>query len=131
MFQGVFGHKVMNATRARHSNVVGNAGQKNLLASVIETEKATDINAHYLSDRYLENGNYLRLANLGLSYNIRNIGGQLKNIKLYATMNNVFVLTNYKGIDPEVDLGGLTPGIDNRQTYPRTRTILFGLNFNL
>lgn len=131
MFQGVFGHKVMNATRARHSNVVGNAGQKNLLASVIETEKATDINAHYLSDRYLENGNYLRLASLGLSYNIRNIGGQLKNIKLYATMNNVFVLTNYKGVDPEVDLGGLTPGIDNRQTYPRTRTILLGVNFNL
>ncbi|MBB2951043.1 SusC/RagA family TonB-linked outer membrane protein [Sphingobacterium sp. JUb56] len=131
MFQGVFGHKVMNATRARHSNVVGNAGQKNLLASVIDTEKATDINAHYLSDRYLESGNYLRLANLGLSYNIRNIGGQLKNVKLYASMNNVFVLTNYKGVDPEVDLGGLTPGVDNRQTYPRTRTILFGLNFNL
>jgi iron complex outermembrane receptor protein len=131
MFQGVFGHKVMNATRARHSNVVGNAGQKNLLASVIDTEKAMDINAHYLSDRYLESGNYLRLANLGLSYNIRNIGGQLKNVKLYASMNNVFVLTNYKGVDPEVDLGGLTPGIDNRQIYPRTRTILFGLNFNL
>src|SRR5690606_27391948 len=36
MFQGAFGQKIMNATRARHSNVVGNAGQKNLLASVLE-----------------------------------------------------------------------------------------------
>ncbi|TJZ54794.1 SusC/RagA family TonB-linked outer membrane protein [Sphingobacterium olei] len=131
MFQGVFGHKIMNGTRARHSNVVGNAGQKNLLASVVDTELATDINAHYLSDRYLESGNHLRLANLSLSYSFSNLGSQFKNVRLYATMNNVFVLTNYKGIDPEVNLGGLTPGVDNRQTYPRTRTFMFGLNFNL
>lgn len=131
MFQGVFGHKIMNATRARHSNVFGNAGQKNLLASVLDTEQPRDINAHYLSDRYLESGNHLRLANLSLSYNFRNLGNQFKNVRLYATMNNVFVITNYKGVDPEVDLGGLTPGVDNRQTYPRTRTLMFGLNFNL
>src|SRR5690606_24591652 len=131
MFQGFFGHKIMNATRARHSNVVGNAGQKNLLATVLETEIPADINAHYLSDRYLEKGDYLRLANLTLSYNLRNLGTQLKNVRLYANINNVFVITRYKGVDPEVDLGGLTPGIDNRQTYPRTRTFMFGLNFNL
>lgn len=131
MFQGVFGHQIMNATRARHSNVVGNAGQKNLLASVVDTELATDINAHYLSDRYLENGDFLRLANLSLSYSFRNVSSHFKNIRLYATMNNVFVLSGYKGVDPEVDLGGLTPGVDNRQTYPRTRTLMFGLNFNL
>lgn len=47
------------------------------------------------------------------------------------TVNNAFVLTKYKGLDPEVFLGGITPGIDNRQTYPRTRTVMFGLNLNL
>lgn len=131
MFQGVFGHKIMNGTRARHSNIVGNAGQKNLLASVLDTDKVTDINAHYLSDRYLEKGDYLRLANLTLSYTLPHFSSQFKNIRVYATVNNAFVLTSYKGVDPEVDLGGLTPGIDNRQTYPRTRTFMFGLNFNL
>ena len=131
MFQGVFGNKVMNGTLARHSNIRGNAGLKNVLASVLDTEKATDVNAHYLSDRYLEKGDYLRLANLTLSYNFRNLGSQLKNIRLYATVNNAFVISGYKGLDPEVDLGGLTPGIDNRQTYPRTRTFMFGVNFNL
>ncbi len=131
MFQGVFGNKIMNATRARHSNVIGNAGQKNLLASVINTEKMTDINAHYLSDRYLEKGDYFRLANLSLSYNLRNISPQIKSLRVYASVNNVFVLTGYKGIDPEVDLGGLAPGIDNRQIYPRTRTFMFGVNFTL
>ncbi|WP_313263472.1 SusC/RagA family TonB-linked outer membrane protein [Sphingobacterium sp.] len=131
MFQGSFGQKILNATRARHSNVVGNAGQKNLLASVLETERMTDINAHYLSDRYLENGSFLRLAYVTLAYHIPVKNIPVKNLRVYATMNNVFVLTKYKGIDPEVGLGGLTPGIDNRQTYPRTRTFMFGLNFNL
>lgn len=132
MFQGVFGHKILNATRARHSNVFGNAGQKNILASVLETEMPRDFNAHYLSDRYLEKGDYLRLANLSLAYSFGSLGGgQVKNLRLYTTVNNVFVITGYKGIDPEVNLGGLTPGIDNRQTYPRTRTVMFGVNFNL
>jgi TonB-linked SusC/RagA family outer membrane protein len=128
-FQGVFGHKIMNATRARHSNLVGNAGNKNILASVLETEKVTDFNAHFLSDRYLEKGDYLRLAQLSLAYNLGSLGG-LKNVRLYTTVNNAFVLTKYKGVDPEVSLGGLTPGIDNRQTYPRTRTFMFGINLN-
>lgn len=131
LFQGVFGHKIMNGTQARHSNVVGNAGNRNLLASVLETERMTDINAHYLSDRYLEKGDYLRLASLSFAYNLRSLGRQIKNVRLSATVNNVFVLSNYKGNDPEVNLGGLTPGIDNRQTYPRTRTFIFGVNFNL
>lgn len=128
-FQGVFGHKIMNATRARHTNLVGNAGNKNILASVLETEKVTDFNAHFLSDRYLEKGDYLRLAQLSLAYNLGSLGG-LKNVRIYTNINNAFVLTKYKGVDPEVSLGGLTPGIDNRQTYPRTRTFMFGLNLN-
>ncbi|GGH29774.1 SusC/RagA family TonB-linked outer membrane protein [Sphingobacterium alkalisoli] len=131
MFQGAFEQQIMNATRARHSNVFGNAGQKNLLASVLETEKPRDINSHYLSDRYLENGSFLRLAYLTLAYTLPIKNLPIKNLRVYTTMNNVFVLTKYKGIDPEVGLGGLTPGIDNRQTYPRTRTFMFGLNFNL
>ena len=130
-FQGVFGHKILNGTRARNSNLVGNAGNKNILASVLETEKVTDFNAHFLSDRYLEKGDYLRLAQLSLAYNIGSLGGQIKNVRLYTTVNNAFVLTKYKGVDPEVNLGGLTPGIDNRQTYPRTRTFMFGINLNL
>ncbi|MFW0716037.1 SusC/RagA family TonB-linked outer membrane protein [Pedobacter sp. N23S346] len=131
LFQGVFGNKIMNASRARYSNVVGNAGNKNLLVSVLETEKVTDINAHYLSDRYLEKGDYLRLSTISLGYNFKKIGNSLNNLRLFATVNNAFVLTGYKGLDPEVYLGGITPGLDNRQTYPRTRTFMLGLNFNL
>jgi hypothetical protein len=130
-FQGLLGNKIMNGTRARHSNVVGNAGNKNLLLSVLETEKLTDYNAHFLSDRYLEKGDYLRLAQLSGSYSIGKIGSGIKNARVFVTVNNAFVLTKYKGLDPEVFLGGITPGIDNRQTYPRTRTVMFGINLNL
>jgi TonB-linked SusC/RagA family outer membrane protein len=130
LFQGVFGGKIMNGTRARHSNVVGNAGNKNILTEVVNTQKPTDINAHYLSDRYLESGDYLRISTLSLGYTIKNLGSQIKNIRLAATINNPYVFTKYKGLDPEVNLGGLEPGIDNRQTYPRTRTFMFGANFN-
>lgn len=128
-FHGVFGNKVMNATRARYSDM-GAAGSYNLLRNVVDTEKTTDDKAHYLSDRYLEKGDYLRLATLTLAYDFHNLGGCVKNLRLYATCNNVFTLTGYKGLDPEVYLSGLTPGIDNRQSYPKTRTFMIGANIN-
>ena len=126
--QGVVGNKIMNATRARYSNIHGNAGNINILKDVLSTEKITDSRSHYLSDRYLENGDYLRLSTLGLSYDFGKIGNNIKNLQIYSNVNNLFVLTKYKGLDPEVYMGGLTPGIDNRQTYPRTRTFMIGAN---
>ena len=52
----------------------------------------------------------------------------MQNITVYATANNVFVLTGYKGLDPEVDLGGITPGVDWREyRYPHTRTLMLGV----
>lgn len=128
-FHGVLGNKVMNATRARLSNM-GDAGLRNMLKSATEENKVTDINSHYLSDRYLENGSYLRLAPLSLSYHFGKIGNYINNLSLQATANNLLCITSYKGLDPEVALGGITPGIDNRQTYPRTRTFMLGVHIN-
>ena len=52
-------------------------------------------------------------------------------MRIYATCNNVFTITGYKGIDPEVNLGGLTPGMDMRNSnYPRTRSFMVGVNMN-
>jgi hypothetical protein len=52
----------------------------------------------------------------------------IKSIRLYLSGNNIFVITNYRGIDPEINIGGLIPGIDNRDFYPKTRTFSFGVN---
>lgn len=126
-FQGTFGNKIMNGSKARLSNIA-DAGVRNWLTSFPKENKPSDFNSHYLSDRYLENGSYLRLSNLSLSYDFGNIGNWIHSLRLSATCNNVFTITGYSGLDPEVNLGGLTPGIDNRYTYPRTRTYMLGIN---
>jgi iron complex outermembrane receptor protein len=129
-FQGVFGNKILNASRAYLSNIGYVTAGKNVLASIADENPVTDSNSHAPSDRYLENGSYVRLSSLTLSYNFGRLNESVKGLRLYATCNNVFTVTGYKGIDPEVSLGGIQPGIDNRQTYPRTRTFMFGVNVN-
>lgn len=128
-FQGTFGNKVMNATLARYSNLA-DAGLRNWVSSYPKDNKPTDYNSHFLSDRYIEDGSYLRLSSLSFSYDFGGLGEWLKDIRLSLTCNNVFTITGYKGTDPEVSLGGLTPGIDNRRSYPRTRTYMLGVNIS-
>lgn len=131
-FQGVAGNKIMNGTRAYYNNVTLMNTGKNMLAEVATEQLATDTRAQFQSDRYLENGSYLRLATLTLAYNIGNVGNWLSGARIYATCNNVFTLTGYKGVDPEISLGGLEPGIDRRNgVYPRTRTFMVGISFNM
>jgi hypothetical protein len=79
---------------------------------------------NYLSDIYVQNASFLRMDNLGLGYNFGHI---YKNITLRANANvqNVFVITKYPGLDPEV-----VGGIDNN-FYPRPRTYTLGLNLSL
>ena len=50
---------------------------------------------------------------------------------MVQTVNNVFTITGYDGLDPEVNLGGIDPGVDYRwSTYPHTRSILLGAKIN-
>ena len=66
-----------------------------------------------------------------LSYDFGKLNGWVENLSMYATCNNVFTLTSYKGSDPEVSLGGLTPGVDWRKDYyPHTRTFMVGMKVN-
>ena len=130
-FQGVAGNKIYNATRNYYNNVGLVANGKNVLSEVASEQNARDSRAHAPSDRYLENGSYFRLASLTLGYNFGKLGNWVNNLRLYATCNNVFTITGYKGVDPEIYLGGLTPGVDWRNTtYPRTRTFMVGVNVN-
>ena len=130
-FQGVAGNKIFNATRCYYNNVSLVSNGKNVLAEVAEGQNAHDSRAQAPSDRYLENGSYLRLSTLTLSYNFGKLGNWINNLRLYATCNNVFTITGYKGVDPEISLGGLEPGMDWRNTtYPRTRTFMVGVNVN-
>ena len=88
-----------------------------------------------MSDWAVEDGSFIRLNTITLGYSIpESITKKLKLSKLrfYTTANNVFVLTNYSGLDPEVSTRRntpLTPGVDY-SPYPRNRQVIFGLNVN-
>jgi hypothetical protein len=81
-----------------------------------------------LSDYWLENGNFLKVdaISLGYTFNKKWIG-PFKNIRVYATGRDLFVFTKYSGLDPEININGLTPGFEELDVYPRTRTFMFGL----
>lgn len=130
-FQGVVGNKIFNALRAQYNSVNLISQGKNVLKEALTDQKYGDVNAQYPSDRYLENGSYMRLSTLTLSYNFGQMGDWVSSLSLYATCNNVFTISGYKGTDPEVELGGLTPGIQVRDSYyPHTRTFMLGMKLN-
>ncbi|WP_040625795.1 hypothetical protein [Mucilaginibacter paludis] len=125
-FRGTFGNKIFNATRADLSNV--SAATVNNILVTAANDKITDIRNSYYSDRYVEDGSYVRLDNTTLGYNLKNPFKNVSNVRLYFTANNVFTITGYKGIDPEINQGGVSPGIDYNNFYPKTRTLLVGVN---
>ncbi len=78
------------------------------------------------SDRFIENGSYLRLKNLTLGYTLPRSLSQkayLQTLRVYVSCQNLFTLTRYSGFDPEVDVSGV-----DLSTYPVTRTVSFGVN---
>lgn len=123
--RGVFGNKIFNATRAdlfRPST----ANSTNILVDAGD-ESPTDMNVYKYSSRFIENGSYVRLDNASLGYNFKNLGKSVKNLRLYVSGSNLFIITKYSGIDPEVEQGGIAPGVDSNNFYPKTRTVLFGV----
>jgi TonB-linked SusC/RagA family outer membrane protein len=127
-FRGVYGNKILNGTLAS-LNDVNNASNNNIPKFSLG-EPATDVNSFYYSDRYLESGSYFRLDNATLGYTLKLNKAGIKSARLYVTGNNLFILTKYKGIDPEISLGGIEPGIDNNNFYPKTRSFMMGVSVN-
>jgi TonB-dependent starch-binding outer membrane protein SusC len=125
-FRGVFGNKIFNATRADLSYVTA-AAANNILVSSAD-DKVVDTKNSFYSDRYIENGSFIRLDNATLAYNIKKSVKYVKSIRVYTSVNNLFTITKYQGIDPEINQGGVAPGIDYNNFYPKTRTILMGVN---
>jgi hypothetical protein len=81
-----------------------------------------------VSDRFVENGSYLRLKNITLSYTLPKKWMQkiqLENARISFSCENVATITGYSGFDPEVDINGI-----DSSRYPISRTFSMGLNFN-
>jgi len=76
----------------------------------------------YLSDYYIQDASFFKMDYMTLSYLFRTLGNSKLNLRLSATVNNVFTITNYDGLDPEIQ-----NGIDNNR-YPRPRAYVLGIN---
>ncbi|MEC3907629.1 TonB-dependent receptor [Tamlana sp. 2201CG12-4] len=94
---------------------------RNVHASILDTGFR---NNQLLSDYYIQDASFLKMDNLSLGYNFKNIMPSAIDLRIQMTIQNVFTMTNYDGIDPEI-----SGGIDNN-FFPRPRTFLLGVNMN-
>ena len=122
-FRAAIGGKVLNQMRGVYENIT-NMGLQNIQESWLYDQDYTG--GVVYSSKYLEDATYLKLDNISLTYSIPLENKYVKGIRVYATAQNVFVLTGYTGVDPEVSLSGLAPGIAPLSYYPRTRSFTLG-----
>ncbi|MFN9783241.1 MAG: SusC/RagA family TonB-linked outer membrane protein, partial [Sphingobacteriales bacterium] len=130
---GAAGHYLYNNTANSVINV-GNLGTRNISAAIPGTGENLS-NAIAPSTRFLEKGDYLKLANATIGYRIGNLGNAFKNVTVTLTGQNLFVITKFTGFDPEVNVDKNVNGIPSAGIeyipYPSARTILLGLTFGL
>ncbi len=147
-----WGNKIINAGRMSLENMYGTENQ---CASVVNRWRQNDGSNGYdpstgqqiavlpralygqgynyqMSSRFVEDGSFLRFQNLQVSYSfpksmVKKLG--INKMSAYVTMNNLFCLTKYSGIDPEISAGTYTPAID-RTTTPRAKSITASLSFD-
>lgn len=99
-------------------NFIGNASTDYLATGFV--------NNQYLSDYYIQNASYLRLDNINIGYNAGKLVGKATNLRISASIQNVFVITKYKGLDPE---NSSDQGVDNN-IYPRPRIFSLGASLD-
>ncbi|WP_374164219.1 hypothetical protein [Arcticibacter sp. MXS-1] len=132
---GVQGNQLYNLSRYSFENPLGG---RNLLAGAVNRWSPTNPNNDYtngaqggripVSDRFVEDGSFIRLKNISLGYTLPRIKG-VSNARIYVSANNLLTITDYSGYDPEVNTFGgsnVLVGVDNL-VYPTAKTFLLGL----
>jgi TonB-dependent starch-binding outer membrane protein SusC len=135
-FNGVSGNKIYNHTAMTLWSRGGLARNQNTTSFATQFPNEDISNSNEVSTRYLEDGSFLRLNNATLAYNLSpdkiGLGNMFSNLRFSLTGQNLFVITNYSGFDPEVNTGNSIDGLQtfgiDRFTYPMPRTVLLGLN---
>lgn len=139
--QGVFGNKIYNASRQTMEGV--NKGT-NFLKTTLDYWRPDNPNAAHPrliwddpnrnnrpeSDRYLESGSYFRVRNIQIGYTLPKdlLNGFMQHARIYANVENPFMITDYSGYSPDINTNNATyRGFDNF-SYPMNRTFMFGLN---
>ena len=134
---GAFGQDVYNNTLNNVISVGSIKGGRNIAVYEFESPaKESVANTITSSSRYIENGSYMKMANVTLSYGLGNIGRNIiKGANVFVTGQNLFVITKYEGFDPEVNTDKNNNGVPSQgieyTPYPSARTFTLGVNFSL
>ncbi|MEB2777892.1 TonB-dependent receptor [Algoriphagus sp. D3-2-R+10] len=135
-FNGTSGNKVYNHTAMSLFTKAQLSRSNNTTDFANEFPEESFNNSNTVSTRFLESGSFFRLNNATLGYNLQSdmigLGDAFQNIRLSVTGQNLFVISDYSGFDPEVNTGSTSAGIQtfgiDRFTYPRARTFSVSLN---
>ncbi|OAV74170.1 TonB-linked outer membrane protein, SusC/RagA family [Bacteroidales bacterium Barb7] len=86
-----------------------------------------------VSSRYLEDAGYFKLRSLSVGYNLPLPNWKIQNLRLSFTAENLFTITDYSGVDPEIPVrdDGSVRGVTGAANYPITRKFMFGINVTL
>ena len=115
----------VNSNTGTRRNILNPLGTlSNGSADVLKSNMSGDGQQFYLSNYFVENASFLKMDNVYVGYNFGNLFSQKTNFSASFTVQNVFTVTEYKGIDPEI-----SGGIDNN-FYPRARTFMLGLSLD-
>lgn len=144
-FEGVYGRDIMNEFKLRSESGQSGGTQYNNLRHEAWDGRWTPENGSnkysrllnqtntYVSSYYVEDGSFIRLKTVSLGYSLPNFllkRAKIKSVRFYVSGENLFVLTKYSGMDPDVSSSNqLFTGFD-RMSYPKARTITFGINAN-
>jgi len=129
---GTQGNKVYNNT-ANALFVKGTLDKSSNVRADIATSVESPGNSNAFSSRFIEDGSFLRLSNLTFGYTINTKSIKwISKLRVYATGNNLLVLTNYKGFDPEINSDASSNGVPSLgvdySSFPKSRTFTFGVN---
>jgi TonB-linked SusC/RagA family outer membrane protein len=130
--RGAFGFQILNTPEMFYGAPValgnGNALEKAFDVVYGKRALAYDQTLQYVS-YYVQDGDYWKIDNvtLGFTPNLKSLKW-IKRLRIYASVSNLATITGYSGIDPEVNVSGLAPGVDDMYRYPSARTYTFGIN---
>jgi iron complex outermembrane receptor protein len=148
-FRGAFGHSLVNQFRAFYEPIDPGAinSYNRVITKLAPTASdGTPLTGAKYSSLYVEKADFLKLDNMTIGYNFKfSSNGSFKSLRMFVSGQNLFVITKYKGIDPEpvlLDYGStdngafqattpdpLAPGVDRRNNYFSSRTYTFGVSF--
>lgn len=126
MWRGAFGFDIFNMRK--YGMGLQGCGTDNVFRTAYTTDSYIKTGGGVISSFFLEKGDYFKLDNLTLGYNLNPKNREfIRSLRLYLSAKNLYTITKYSGNDPSiVSVNGITPGVDTNGAYPLATTVTLG-----